>query len=122
MAESGAVAFQFTRKGSIRAKFSGDSDEAQLVAIDAGAEDVIEEDGELVIYTDMKSLAQVRDNLKKGDMEIMEAELVYAPNDTIKIPDKSTAQKIVKLMEAIEDSDDVTNTYSNFDIDENLLS
>ena len=122
MAEAGAVAFQFTRKGSIRAKFNGDSDEAQLTAIEAGADDVVDEDGELVIYTDMKDLASVRDNLKEAGMEVLEAELVYAPNNTIEITEKDVAQKIVKLMDAIEDSDDVTNTFSNFDIDESLLA
>lgn len=122
IAEAGAVAFQFTRKGSIRAKFDGDSDEAQLLAIDAGAEDVVEEDGELIIYTDMKELANVRDKLKENGMKVIEAELVYAPNNVVEISERDTAQKIVKLMDAIEESDDVTNTYSNFDIDESLLT
>lgn len=121
MAETGAVAFQFTHKGYIRAKYSGDSEDAQLRAIEAGADDVIEEDGELIIYTDMKRLAVVRDNLKNVGLEIEDAELVYAPNDVVKIEDEVTAKKIVKLMDAIEEIDDVVNTYSNFDIDDSLL-
>jgi YebC/PmpR family DNA-binding regulatory protein len=121
MAESGAVAFQFTRKGIIRVKFSGDSEEVQLTAIECGAEDVVEEDGELVIYTDMKQLAAVRDNLKENGLEVVEAELVYAPNSVIKIEDADTAKKVVKLMDAIEELDDVVNTHSNFDIDESAL-
>lgn len=121
IAETGAVAFQFTRKGLIRAKFSGDSEEAQLTAIECGAEDVIEEDGELVIYTDMKQLGSVRDELKNSGLEIVEAELVYAPNNVIQIEDADTAKKIVKIMDAIEELDDVVNTHSNFDIDESLL-
>ncbi|MDX1765592.1 MAG: YebC/PmpR family DNA-binding transcriptional regulator [Candidatus Saccharimonadales bacterium] len=121
LAETGAVAFQFTRKGSIRAKFTGDSDEAQLLAIDAGADDVVDEDGELVIYTDMKDLARVRDKLKSEGLEIIEAELVYAPNNVVEITEADTAKKVVKLMDAIEESEDVTNTYANFDINEELL-
>lgn len=121
MAETGAVAFQFTRKGSIRAEFERDSDEAQLVAIDAGADDLIDEDGELVIYTDMRLLAKVRDELKNSGINVLEAELVYAPNNVINITDAETAKKVVKLMDAIEESDDVTNTFSNFEIDEGLL-
>lgn len=121
LAESGAVAFQFTRKGVIHVKLTGDSEEAQLMAIEAGAEDVIEEDGELVIYTDMKQLASVRDKLKEAGLEVLEAELTYAPNNVIKVEDVDTAKKIVKLMDAIEEIDDVVNTHSNFDIDENLL-
>jgi len=121
LAESGAVAFQFTRKGVIRAKFTGDSEEAQLEAIEAGAEDVIEEDDELVIYTEMKRLAAVRDALKESGLEVIEAELVYAPNDMIKIDDANVAKKIVKLMDSIEEVDDVVATHSNFDIDESLL-
>lgn len=122
MAESGAVAFQFTRKGVIRTKFSGDSEEAQLVSIEAGADDVVEEDGELIVYTDMKQLGSVRDELKNQGLEVVEAELVYAPNNVIKIEDADVAKKIVKLMDAIEEVDDVVNTHSNFDIDENLLN
>lgn len=121
IAESGAVAFQFTRKGVIRAKYAGDSEEAQLTAIECGADDVVEEDGELVVYTDMKQLAAVRDSLKENGLEVVEAELVYAPNNVIKIEDADVAKKIVKLMDNLEELDDVVNTHSNFDIEEGLL-
>lgn len=121
LAESGAVAFQFTRKGVIHVKLSGDSEEAQLKAIEAGAEDVFEEDDELVIYTAMKQLAAVSDALKDVGLDVVEAQLVYAPNDMINIKDPIVAKKIVKLMDAIEEVDDVVNTHSNFDIDENVL-
>lgn len=114
LAEKGAVAFQFTQKGIIRVKGSGD--ELLLTALDAGAQDVQEEDGETVIYTDPKELAKVRDSLKEAGMEITEAELSFIPNTTIEITDKETAGKIIRLMEALEDLDDVTNTYTNFDI------
>lgn len=116
MAESGAVAFQFTRKGVIRVKASGE--EALLQVIDAGAEDAAEEDGELVVYTDMKELGNVRDALKRDGLEVLEADLQYVPNDVMNVSDPGVAKKIIKIMDALDDLDDITNTYSNFDIDE----
>lgn len=119
IAEKGAVAFQFDRKGSIRVKATGD--DLLLTAIDAGAEDVQEEGDESVVYTAATDLAKVRDALKDAGIEITEAELVYVPNNTVEITDKDTAGKIMRLMDALEDQDDVSNTYVNFDIDESLL-
>jgi transcriptional/translational regulatory protein YebC/TACO1 len=119
MAEKGAVAFQFERKAMIRVKASGD--DLVLQAIDAGAEDVEEDGPESVIYTDPKLLAEVRDKLKDQGLEIVDAELTYVPNNTVKIEDQATAGKIIRLMEALDEVDDVTNTYTNFDIPDNLI-
>lgn len=120
IAEKGAVAFQFDRRGMIRVKAAGD--DILLQALEAGAEDVQEEDGESIIYTDAKDLAKVRDALALGKLEITEAELSYVPNNTVGVTDAKTAGKIMRLMDALEDLDDVTNTYVNFDIDEKLLA
>jgi YebC/PmpR family DNA-binding regulatory protein len=119
MAEKGAVAFQFDRKGMIRVQGSGD--DLILSALDAGAEDVQEEGQESVIYTDPKQLAEVRENLQKAGIEILEAELTFVPNQTIKVEDANTAGKIMRLMEALEDNEDVSATHTNFDIPEELL-
>lgn len=120
IAEKGAVAFQFDHKGMIRVKGSGD--EILLAALDAGAEDVQEEGEESVIYTDSKQLAKVRGNLQSANIEILEAELTYVPNNTIAINDAATAGKIMRLMDALDDHDDVTATHVNFDIPEELLA
>ncbi len=120
IAEKGAVAFQFTRKGMIRVKGSGD--DILMQAIDAGAEDVQEEGEESVIYTDPKELAKVRNNLQSGNLEILEAELTYVPTNTVEITDASTAGKVMRLMDALEDLDDVSATHVNFDIPEELLA
>jgi YebC/PmpR family DNA-binding regulatory protein len=120
IAEKGAVAFQFDRKGMIRVKGTGD--DLLMQAIDAGAEDMQEEGDESVIYTAPTDLAKVRDNLKGQGVEITEAELTYVPNTTVEITDKDTAGKIMRLMDALEDVDDVSNTYVNFDIDDSLIS
>ena len=125
IAEKGAVAFQFDHKGMIRVK--GGGDDLMLQVLDAGAEDMQEEtteDGQLesVVYTAPTDLAKVRDTLKEQGVQITEAELTYVPNTTVEITDAVTAGKIMRLMDALEDSDDVSNTYVNFDIPEELLT
>jgi YebC/PmpR family DNA-binding regulatory protein len=119
IAEKGAVAFQFDHRGLIRVKGSGD--EVLLEALDAGASDVQEEDDESVVYTDPKDMAKVRDALNDKGLEITEAELTYVPNSTVEINDASTAGKVMRLMEALEDASDVTTTHVNFDISEELI-
>lgn len=119
IAEKGSVVFQFDHKGMIRVKGSGD--DILMAAIDAGAEDVQDEEGESVIYTAHADLAKVRDALREGGLEVLEAELTYVPNNTVEITDAATAGKIMRLMDALDDCDDVTNTHVNFDIPESLV-
>ncbi len=114
IAEKGAVAFQFARKGIIRVKGSGE--DALLTVLDAGAEDANEEGDEMIVITDQKDLAKVRDNLKAAGIEVIEAELSYEPTSTIEVSDEATQGKIERLMDALDELDDVTNTYTNFDI------
>lgn len=120
LAEKGAVAFQFDRKGTIRVVGSGD--DLLLQALDAGAEDVQEEGKESVIYTDPKELAKVRDSLQTAGLKVEDAELTFVPNNTVEVADKETAGKIMRLMDALDDLDDVTATHVNFDIPEELLA
>ncbi len=114
MAEPGSVAFQFTRKGVIRVAASGE--DALLTVLDAGAEDAIEEDGEIIVYTAATDLAKVRQALKDSELEVKDAELQYVPNTTVEITDDEVERKIMKVMDALDDLDDVTNVHSNFDI------
>jgi YebC/PmpR family DNA-binding regulatory protein len=118
MADPGSVAFQFTRKGVIRVGATGE--DALLSILDAGAEDAIEEDGEIVVYTMATDLAKVREAIKNAELEVKDAELQYVPNNTIAITDKEIARKVMKVMDALEDLDDVTNVHSNFDISDEL--
>lgn len=120
IAEKGSVAFQFDHKGMIRVKATGD--ELMLQALEAGAEDVQEEGDESVIYTEAKELAKVRDALREAGVEITEAELTYVPNNTVEVTDAATAGKIMRMMDALEANDDVSNTYVNFDMPEELVS
>ena len=117
IAEKNSVAFMFDRKGLIRIKGSGD--DLMLEVLDAGASDVVEDDGELLVYTKPTDLAMVRDNLAKNH-EILDAELTYVPNVTVQIEDENTLNKVMNMMEALEDNQDVVDTYTNFDINENL--
>lgn len=119
MAEKGAVAFQFERKGMIRVE--GNGDDLLLKALDAGADDVQEEGDESVIYTEPKKLAEVRDNLNRAGLKILDSELTFVPKQTIEIKDPATAGKIIRLMDALDDNEDVTATHVNFDIPEELL-
>jgi YebC/PmpR family DNA-binding regulatory protein len=119
MADKGSVAFQFERKGVIRVKGSGD--DQMLQVLDAGAEDMQEEGEESIVYTDSKELAKVRDALNGAGIEILEAQLSYVPNNTVAVEDKETAGKIMRMMDALDDVDDVTATHVNFDIPEELM-
>ena len=120
IAEKGSVAFQFDHKGMIRVKATGD--DVLLKALDAGAEDVQEEDGTSIIYTDAKELAKVRDALIAAGLEITEAELTYVPNNIVEINDAATAGKVMRLMDALESLDDVNTTHVNFDIPEEIAT
>lgn len=134
MAEPNSVAFQFSRKGVIRVKGTGE--EIQLQAIEAGAEDIfvepaptpegrgsdrsVGETGETVVYTAPNELAKVREALKSAGLQVIEAELTYVPNSILEISDRETARKVVNLMNALEDLDDVVATHTNFDIAEGI--
>ncbi len=121
IAGEGSVAFQFTRKGLIRVK--GTDEETELKAIDAGADDVYAEPetGETVVYTAPNELAKVKEELKSAGAEVVDAELTYEPNNTVEVSESETARKIVNLMDALEEIDDVTSTHTNFDITEGIM-
>jgi YebC/PmpR family DNA-binding regulatory protein len=118
MAEKGAVAFQFEHKGLIRVK--GIGEDLLLTILDCGAEDAVEEGDETLVYSEPKALASVRDALKQAGLEVIEAELTYVPKTTIEITDANTAGKIERLMDALDDQNDVTATHVNFDIAEDI--
>lgn len=114
MADAGSVMFQFTRKGVIRVAATGE--DALLTVLDAGAEDALEEEGELIVYTDQKELAKVRTAIKEAGLEIKDAELQYVPNNEVEISDPEVAAKVMKVLDALDDLDDVTNVHTNADI------
>lgn len=114
MADAGSVAFQFTRKGVIRVAATGE--DALLTILDAGAEDAVEEDGEMIVYTDMKELAKVRTALVGAGLTVTDAELQYVANNDVLVDDSDTARKLLKVLDALDDVDDVVNVHTNADI------
>lgn len=114
MADPGSVAFQFTRKGVIRVAASGE--DALLTVLDAGADDANEEDGEIVVYTDMKDLAKVRTAIVDAGLTVEDAELQYVANNDVPVSDHETARKLLKILDALDDVDDVVNVHTNADI------
>ena len=114
IADAGSVAFQFTRKGVITVEGTGE--ELLLQVLDAGAEDAVEEDGELIVYTELKDLASVRNKLAEQGLKVKDAELRYIANTPVEIADSETAQKLMKVVDALDDLDDVVNVHTNADI------
>ncbi len=114
MAEAGSVMFQFTRKGVLRVAAIGE--DALLSIIDAGAEDAQEEDDGITVYTDAKDLAKVRSALSDAGLDVQEAELQYVPNNLVSIDDKDIARKALKILDALDELDDVVNVHTNADI------
>jgi len=114
IAEPGSVAFQFARRGIIRVDAQGE--DALMTVLEAGAEDAVEEDDQIIVSTDPKSLHSVREAIVAAGLSVVEAELSYVPNNTIAIDDEETARKIFRVMDALDDLDDVVATHSNFDI------
>ncbi len=114
IADAGSVAFQFTRKGVITVEGMGE--ELLLQVLDAGAEDAVEEDGEIIVYTELKELASVRNKLVEQGLKVKDAELRYIANTPVEIADMETAQKLMKVVDALDDLDDVVNVHTNADI------
>ncbi|MBU1019322.1 MAG: YebC/PmpR family DNA-binding transcriptional regulator [Patescibacteria group bacterium] len=122
LGELGCVAWMFEKKGLILARFGDmDVDEAELMAIEAGAADLSRDDDSMEVYTAVSDLSKVSSALKEAGFEVESQEIAFIPKDTVKVEDKETAGKILRLMDALDDDDDVTNVSSNFDIDEGLL-
>ncbi len=116
VAEPGSVLFQFVRRGVVTVMRQGDADEQLLAVLDAGAEDAMVEDDELIVYTDMKDLHAVRQNLIATGMVVRDADLNYVASTTVPITDPDTEDKLFRLLDAIDDLDDVTNVYHNAEI------
>ena len=117
---SGSVAYQFTQRGVIVVPAT-DLEAATMDAIEAGAEDVEEGQGQLIVYTKPTDLDAVRKALAEKGYEAEKAELSYEPNTTVAVTDEATARKLMRLMDALDDLDDVTGTYANFDISPELM-
>jgi YebC/PmpR family DNA-binding regulatory protein len=119
---TGSVAWQFDRKGQIVVDASRHSEEDVFeAAIDAGAEDVSSGSGEYVVTTEVTELQPVREALERAGIVISSAELTRIPKAEVSVSGR-TGERLVKLLDALEELDDVQKVYSNADIDEAVLA
>lgn len=118
VADSGSVMFQFDRKGVITVKATGD--DALLAILDAGATDANEEDEVIEAVTDAKDLMKVKKAIEDQGLTVEEAELRYVAKNDVPVTDKETADKIIRIMDALDDLDDVLNVHSNADFQVDL--
>lgn len=123
MADPGSVAYNFSRKGVIRVSAQAGIDEDSILAavLDAGAEDVETHNGSFEITSEPQDLVKVREALQAAGIDYDSADAEFVPNLEVEV-DADTARKVFKLIDALEDSDDVQNVFSNFDLSEAVLA
>lgn len=121
LGESGCVAWQFASRGIITVEANGmEPDEVALLAIDAGAEDVKTEDGTVEIYTAPTELDQVRRALEERQLVVANAERALVPTTMVTLDDDD-AERVLKLMDRLEELDDVSKVYTNVDFPDHVL-
>ncbi len=121
LAESGAVAWMFEKKGLITVPSEGlDEEEILMVVMDAGAEDLKSEESFFEIISSTEDLEKIKATLESSGIKYDSANLTMYPKNTIKVEGKN-AETLFKILNSLEDLDDVQNVYSNFDIDMSVL-
>ncbi len=122
LGESGCVAWMFDKKGTLTVARDGVSEEELMdLALEAGAEDVIEEEDSFQIVTAPEDFNDVVDRLEKGNVAFSEATLSMVPKNTIEVTEEKAARSLLRLLENLEDHDDVQKVHANFDIDDSLM-
>ena len=122
LAEPGAVAWQFERKGVVLLPGTLDEDDVMLAALEAGAEDVVVE-GELWrVTTDPSDTIAVREALEAEGIEVSSTDLTYLPQNLIELASTSDARQVMAVMDALDDNDDVQGVDANFDVSDDVLA
>jgi YebC/PmpR family DNA-binding regulatory protein len=122
LGSSGAVAWLFERKGVVLVPADGvDEDELMLVAADGGAEDIELDGSTFQVICAPEDLTAVREAIEAAGLPVEAAQLTMVPKTTVEVDDESAARKIISLLDDLEESDDVQDVYSNFDIPERVL-
>jgi YebC/PmpR family DNA-binding regulatory protein len=124
MGESGCVAWMFKRLGSLSVDKQNNlipEDELMLLALENGAEDFKDEANNYLIFTAPEDFEQVKGQMEKKGVFFAEAEVTMVPQNTVLVTDPDEAKKLLGLLEALEDQDDVQNVHANFDIPEDVL-
>ena len=122
IAEPGAVSWQFDRKGILEVQGPIDEDQLLEWVMEAGAENFTENGDNYLITTEPHDVGSVRDALEGYGVKVLSAELTLVPQNTIPIETETEAKKILRLIDAIDDHDDVQNVYANFDIPDELMA
>jgi YebC/PmpR family DNA-binding regulatory protein len=121
MAEPGAVAWQFERKGIVLADRSVEEDDVMLAALDAGAEDIADDGHAWRITTGPTDVHAVRTALEEAGIAVSSSELTMVPTSTVALDTEDAARKVLKLVDALDDNDDVQDVFGNFDIPDAVL-
>lgn len=122
LGESGCVGWMFDKKGVITVDKETISEEKLLeMALEAGAEDVVEEDSTFQIITSPEDFNEVTENLEKAGVQHLEASISMVPKNTVDVAEEKTARSLMKLLENLEDHDDVQKVHANFDIPDELM-
>jgi len=121
LAEPGAVAWQFERKGLILVPSSVDEDELMMVALDAGAEDLVADGETWQITTPPTDFNDVRDAIEAAGISFESADLTMLPSSTVEVDDAGTAKRVLHLLEVLDDIDDVQDVFGNFDMSDELM-
>ena len=119
--EPGAVAWQFDRKGQVIVGRAADEDELMLAALDAGAEDIVDDGDSWRVMTPPNDLHAVRSALDEGGFPVESADLTMVPQSTIALDTAESAKKVLRLIDALDDHDDVQAVHANFDIPDAIL-
>ena len=119
---SGAVAWLFERRGLVVVEADGvDEDELMLAAAEGGAEDVVNDGTTFQVTCEPDQLAAVREAVEAAGFTVDASELTMVPKTTVEVADENEAKKILRLIDTLEDNDDVQDVYANFDIPEQVL-
>jgi YebC/PmpR family DNA-binding regulatory protein len=121
LAESGAVAWLFERRGVVLVDAAVDEDELTLAAAEGGADDVSTDGSSYTVVSAPENLASVRRAIEAAGIEVQSAELSMIPKTTVELEDESAARKVLRLMDALEENDDVQGVHANFDIPERII-
>lgn len=122
LGETGCVAWMFQQRGLIQIDKSGISEEELMdLALEAGAEDVVEEETEFQVLTAPEDFNAVRDALEGAGIQFIEAAVTMIPENNVDVTEEGVAKNLLRMLETLEDHDDVQNVYANFDIDDALM-
>lgn len=121
LAEPGAVSWQFERKGVIITGAGASEDDVMLAALDAGAEDIAEQGGAFTITTAPSDVPSIRAALEEAGVPIESADTTMVASTSIELADEGSAKQVLRVIDALEDHDDVQGVYANFDIPETVL-